>query len=125
MEVFSEHKADLFRFERLYPAPDWAKPPAVKPAKKKRRRDSEVVASEEEEESTSGDDMDADSDYISAQPLAKLLKDADTLTRGANTRPNKRRKLQPEVLDIQRMKDISGTQPVCNYLLIIPLIDHY
>ena len=118
MEIFSEQKVDFFRFERLYPAPDWAKPPAVKSAKKKRRRDSEVVSSEEEQ-STSGDDMDVDSDDISAQPLAKLLKDADTLTRGANTGPNKRRKLQPEVLDIQRMKDISGTQPVCNYLLII------
>ena len=124
MEIFSEHKADFFRFERLYPAPDWAKPPAVKSAKTKRRRDSEVVASEEEV-STSGDDMDVDSDDISAQPLAKLLKDADTLTRGANTGPNKRRKLQPEVLDIQRMRDISGTQPVCNYLLIILFIDHY
>lgn len=124
MEIFSEHKADFFRFERLYPAPDWAKPPAVKSAKKKRRRDSEVAASEEEE-STSGDDMDVDSDDISVQPLAKLLKDADTLTRGANTGPIKRRKLQPEVLDIQRMKDISGIQPVCNYLPIMPLIDHY
>ena len=123
MEIFNEHKADFFRFERLYPAPDWAKPSVAKSAKKKRRRDPEAVASEEE--STSGDDMDVDSDDISAQPLAKLLKDADTLTRGANTGPNKRRKLQPEVLDIQRMKDISGTQPVCNYLLIIPLIDHY
>ncbi|OCL01251.1 WD40 repeat-like protein [Glonium stellatum] len=98
------------QFERLYPAPDWAKTPVVKSAKKKRRRDSEVAASSEEE-STSGDDMDVDSDDISAQPLAKLLKDADTLTRGVNTKPNKRRKLQPEVLDIQRMKDIGGTQP--------------
>ncbi|OCK82997.1 WD40 repeat-like protein [Lepidopterella palustris CBS 459.81] len=98
------------QFERLYPAPEWANPPASKSTKKKRRRSSDAMSSSEDED-YSADDMDVDDDHLSAQPLAKLLKDVDALTRRTNSGPNKRRKLQPEVIDIQRMKDISGALP--------------
>lgn len=98
---------DRSRFERLYPVPEWAD--AATASKKKRRRGSEAAGSSEEE--SSEDDMDVDDD-VAAQPLAKLLRDAESLTKATANRPNKRRKLRPEVLDIQRTKDISGTSPV-------------
>ncbi|OJD37080.1 wd40 repeat-like protein [Diplodia corticola] len=97
------------QFERLYPTPDWAVPAARRPSK--RRKISEHDRSSADEDESSNEDMDIDEVDLSAQPLAKLLKDADSLTRRATTGPAKRRKLRPEVLDIQRTKDISGMQP--------------
>jgi U3 small nucleolar RNA-associated protein 18 len=58
--------------------------------------------------------MDLDSEDLSQQPLARLLQDADTVTKRTsivNGEPRKR-KLRPEVIDIQRMKDIVNSGPV-------------
>ncbi|KAK8227477.1 WD40-repeat-containing domain protein [Phyllosticta capitalensis] len=99
------------QFERLHPTPEWAqKGGATRKPSKKRRRISQAGESSAEETS-SDEDMDVDEDDISTQPLAQLLKDADGLTRGHEKGVAKKRKLRPEVLDIQRTKDISGTQP--------------
>ncbi|EKG17870.1 hypothetical protein MPH_04926 [Macrophomina phaseolina MS6] len=98
------------QFERLYPTPDWASPATIRPSKK-RRKISENEGSSAEEDASSDEDMDIDDDDLSAQPLAKLLKDADSLTRRADKGAGKKRKLKPEVLDIQRTKDITGMQP--------------
>lgn len=99
------------QFERLYPAPDWATPPTRRPSKK-RRKIGEEEASSADEDASSDEDMDIDDEHLSTQPLAKLLKDADSLTSRAEKGAGKKRKLRPEVLDIQRTKDISGMQPV-------------
>jgi U3 small nucleolar RNA-associated protein 18 len=56
--------------------------------------------------------MDVDEDDLSAQPLARLLQDADSLTRRTETNGSIKRKLRPEVIDIQRMKDITTSGPV-------------
>jgi U3 small nucleolar RNA-associated protein 18 len=56
--------------------------------------------------------MDVDEDDLSAQPLARLLQDADSLTRRAETHGSNKRKLRPEVIDIQRIKDITTSGPV-------------
>ncbi|KAK0660188.1 U3 small nucleolar RNA-associated protein 18 [Lasiodiplodia hormozganensis] len=98
------------QFERLYPTPDWAVPATRRPSRK-RRKISEDAGSSAEEDASSDEDMDIDDDDLSAQPLAKLLKDADSLTRRDTTGVGKKRKLRAEVLDIQRTKDISGIQP--------------
>lgn len=101
------------QFERLYPTPEWATPATRRPSKK-RRKISENEGSSADEDASSDEDMDIDGeDNLSAQPLAKLLKDADSLTRRTEKGLGKKRKLKPEVLDIQRTKDISGMQPVC------------
>lgn len=55
--------------------------------------------------------MAVDGEDLSAQPLARLLQDADSLTRRTDTGAAKR-KLRPEVIDIQRMKDIATKGPV-------------
>lgn len=98
------------QFERLYPTPDWAVP-ATRRLSRKRRKISEDAGSSAEEDASSDEDMDIDDDDLSAQPLAKLLKDADSLTRRDTTGVDRKRKLRAEVLDIQRTKDISGIQP--------------
>jgi len=96
------------RYERLYPFPEWASH-AKEPAKKKRKRSSEAAQSSEDEGITSEDGMELDGEVLSAQPLAKLLQDADSLTRSTVARSVK---LRPEVLDIQRTKDVGVSQPV-------------
>jgi len=104
------------QYERLYQAPDWANP---QPSHhKKRPRHADDISSGSE----AGDsdiDMDGDSSDLVVQPLAKLLQGGGALTRGRDTGPNKKRKLRPEVLDIQRMKDISGVQPVRTFSRLI------
>lgn len=93
------------QYERLYPMPDWA----VHATGKKRRRTMDDDESGEDSES----DMDMDED-ISAQPLAKLLKDADILSRHSRI-PSKRRKLQAGTVDIQRLKDVMKSGPVSDH----------
>ncbi|KAF1350361.1 WD40 repeat-like protein [Lizonia empirigonia] len=91
------------QYERLYPAPAWA----AHATGKKRRRTMDDDESGEE----SGSDMDVDEDDLSTQPLARLLKDADILSRNVARGPAKRRKLQAGTIDIQRLKDVSKAGP--------------
>lgn len=104
------------QYERLYPAPAWA----AHATGKKRRRTMDDDESGEE----SGSDMDVDEDDLSTQPLARLLKDADILSRNVARGPAKRRKLQAGTIDIQRLKDVSKAGPVsfCHATLNIALI---
>jgi hypothetical protein len=95
------------QYQRLYPTPDWALQATGK-LKRKRTRTAEEGESEEE----SASDMDVDDDDLSTQPLARLLKDADILSRVSNG-PAKRRKLQAGTVSIQRLKDVSSKGPVC------------
>jgi U3 small nucleolar RNA-associated protein 18 len=97
------------QFELLNPAPEWARSAMQQPARKKRRLSAE---GSEDNEDFSADEMDIDGDVPSAQPLAALLQNAESLTRASNLLPgSKKRKLRPEVIDIQRTKDIPGIQP--------------
>lgn len=91
------------QFERLNPVPEWAKD-ASRPAKRRRR------SSAASDSSMSSNDMDLDDTDLSTLPLARLLQDAGALTRTPNS-TNKKPKLRPEVLDIQRTRDISLVQP--------------
>lgn len=107
-----EYVARLRRqFERLQPAPEWASPAA------KRRKT---------EEDTSDLSMDEDEveEDLSAQPLAKLLQNIGDLTKSeANaTSAGKKRKLRQGVLDIQRLKDVGGNQPVRKYINFIYML---
>lgn len=94
------------QYERLYPAPEWAAHATGK-AKKRRRTVDDDESGEE-----SGSDMDVDDEDASTQPLARLLKDADVLSRNTARGPAKRRKLQAGTIDIQRLKDVSKAGPV-------------
>ena len=95
------------QFTMLNPTPEWALHAVEKPALKKRRL-SENVGSEE---NASEEEMDLDDDLPSAAPLSKLLQDAQSLVRQSGAGAGKKRKIRPEVIDIQRNKDIPGIQP--------------
>ncbi|CAK1367395.1 putative U3 small nucleolar RNA-associated protein 18 [Cercospora beticola] len=95
------------QFELLNPTPQWAQTALQRPAKKKRRT-SDYVGSDED---VSENDMDIDGDLPSTAPLDQLLQDAASLVRQAGPGAGKKRKIRPEVIDIQRQKDIPGVQP--------------
>ncbi|EXJ91432.1 hypothetical protein A1O1_04544 [Capronia coronata CBS 617.96] len=93
------------QYERLHPTPEW-----VAYARKRRR-----LASQDKESGDSDTDesMDDGEHLTSAQPLAELLRSASSLTRSvpAGERSKGVRKLRPEVIDIQRCKDVAGSGP--------------
>lgn len=91
------------QFQRLHPVPEWADPNKQRKAGK---GDSDL---------SDADDMDTDdeNEQMSTQPLAKLLQGATDLTRiEDNTQAGGKKKLRQEVLDIHRLKDVGGDQPV-------------
>ncbi|TKA76727.1 hypothetical protein B0A49_01172 [Cryomyces minteri] len=95
------------QFQLLNPVPVWADKSARQSSRKRRRRTSGSSA----EESSSADDMETNDGEVEAQPLAKLLRDFDSLTRRTENGTSRKRKLRSEVIDIQRMKDVTGVQP--------------
>lgn len=57
--------------------------------------------------------MSTGSDIISASPLIKLFQQPNTLVRlDQEPERGKKRKLRPEVIDMQRTKDVGAAQPV-------------
>lgn len=103
------------QFERLNPIPDWANPSGTNRPRKRRRTSRDADSSDE---SSSGDEMAVDDDDLSVQPLAKLLQNADSLTQTTSANPSGRKRLRPEVIDIQRTKDVGGIQPVSVSLIM-------
>lgn len=95
------------QFELLNPPPAWAQHALDRFATKRRRlsadRDSQVEDSQ--------DEMDLDDELPSVAPLTKLLQDAESLVRQSGTGTGKKRKLRPEVISIQKLKDVPGIQP--------------
>lgn len=86
------------QFLVLNPLPKWAKDPEGRPAKRRRR--SSAAASDSSASSDDGDEE------LSAAPLEKLLRDVGRL---AGRGEEKRKRLRPEVIDIQRTRPIPDT----------------
>lgn len=98
------------QFQRLHPVPEWADA-------NKQRRTGKV-----DSDLSDADDMDTDNEdeEMSTQPLAKLLQGATDLTRVEdNTQAGGKKKLRQEVLDIHRLKDVGGDQPVGSSLALV------
>ncbi|KAG9247935.1 WD40-repeat-containing domain protein [Calycina marina] len=91
------------QFELLHPIPDWAQQ-SSRPAKRQRRSSAGSNSSFSTDE-----EMDLDETDPSTLPLARFLQDANSLIRSAPP-AGKKQKLRPEVLDIQRTRDIPGIQ---------------
>ena len=102
------------QYERLYPIPEWA---SREQLSKKRRRISEADGSSERDNSADEISMDDDSESLSAQPLAQLLQNASPLNLTSASNAPSTAKLRPELIDIQRSKDVGGSQPVSFYFL--------
>ncbi|CAN8099601.1 unnamed protein product [Discula destructiva] len=103
------------QYLKFNPLPAWAKEAAADGKKKRRRRSSAASAASgsaasgleaSDEDDDEDDDDDDDDDDLSVLPLDKFLRDASALN-GEGRR--KTRKLRPEVLDIQRTRDIPDT----------------
>ena len=93
------------QYESLHPTPEW-----ITYAKRKRRTSTGVdhSASDSDSDILMGDT----SSTSSVQPLADLLRTAGSLTRtDTPSAGGKRRKLRPEVIDIQRAKDVTTSNP--------------
>ncbi|KAM5355820.1 hypothetical protein ACJ41O_002466 [Fusarium nematophilum] len=81
------------QYLRLNPLPGWAREADGRPTKRRRR-------SSAASDSDAGSDSDSE---ISAQPLEKFLRDVNRLAGAGST---KKRRLRPEVIDIQRTREI-------------------
>lgn len=88
------------QYQRLHPAPAWARQSDDRPTKRRRRSSATSDSS-----AASGD---GDGDGASAQPLEAFLRDVRRLA-GLDGPSRPRRRLQPEVLEIQRARDIPDT----------------
>lgn len=103
------------QFERLHPRPAWALQAENGNRRKKKRRSSFQEGSGDEIDSDDSIDL----EEIDVQPLSKLLRSTDLLTESPSSDSSKRI-LRAGILDIQRSKDIGGTQPVRRILPIHP-----
>ena len=99
------------QFERLYPVPDWANPSAANNVVEQKKRRPSNMSDNAEQSSTDDDGMSVGSDDMSTQPLAKLLQ-MTNLTHPEYSASGTRRKLRPDVIDVHRLKDVGGAQPV-------------
>ncbi|KAI1208879.1 WD40 repeat-like protein [Annulohypoxylon truncatum] len=90
------------QYLRLNPLPAWARETEERPTKR-RRRSSAVANDSDISEDEADDEGDAEE---SALPLDKFLRDASSLK---ETKTQKSKKLRPEVIDIQRSRDIPDT----------------
>ncbi|KAI4289065.1 MAG: hypothetical protein L6R35_001668 [Caloplaca aegaea] len=99
------------QFERLYPAPDWAS----------RTRDHENQTGNinrsfntfhaSSQDSSSEGEMSVGFGGISVPPLAKLLQTPGAFVQAKAHSSTGKRKLRPELIDMQRAKDVGGAQP--------------
>ena len=99
-----------WHYERLHPAPQWARQSTArsKLSRKKRRFDT---GSSDGSETASDDDFSDSTGDRSVQPLAKLLQNITGLTNPSRT-TNSYTKLRPEIIDVHRLKDIGDIKPV-------------
>jgi U3 small nucleolar RNA-associated protein 18 len=86
------------QYERLHPTPEW-----VTHARKKRKLSNGTQANDDSDSDVSMDDSPS---IRPVQPLSELLRSAGSLTRTTSQTGGKHRPLRPEVIDIQRTKDV-------------------
>ncbi|KAL9026963.1 MAG: hypothetical protein Q9196_004450 [Gyalolechia fulgens] len=100
------------QFESLYPVPDWVIQAQSKANISANSRRSLIAHQRSSPGSSSEDEMSVDSDEISAPPLAKLFQQPGAFIRPGQGPQRGKRKLRPEVIDMQRTKDVGVAQPV-------------
>lgn len=99
------------QYERLCPVPEWANPPATQRSlPRTRRRDSN--SSGKTEVMLSKDERSLESEELSVQPLAKLLRSSGNFIQSTPANFGQKRKLRPELIDVHRTKDVGIAQPV-------------
>ncbi|KAL8675297.1 MAG: hypothetical protein Q9168_000326 [Polycauliona sp. 1 TL-2023] len=99
------------QFEQLNPVPLWVGQARATKISDDRRKQSNKATSGSDPDSSSESEMSVDSDELSAPPLAELLQQPSALLSSANDISKGRRRLRPEVIEIQRTKDVGLAQP--------------
>ncbi|KAL8883001.1 MAG: hypothetical protein Q9198_000090 [Flavoplaca austrocitrina] len=103
------------QFELLNHVPLW-----VGQSRAKRKTDNDLdhnnnnnntAFPDSDPDSSSEGAMSVDSDQLLAPPLAKLLQQPGALLSSETDTPRGKRKLRPEVIDMQRTKDVGVAQP--------------
>ncbi|KAH6689026.1 U3 small nucleolar RNA-associated protein [Plectosphaerella plurivora] len=92
------------QFVVLNPLPKWAKESEGRPAKRRRR--SSAAASDENSSDSSDEEGNEGGDDLAAAPLEKLLRDVRSLAGRGGADAAKKKRLRPEVIDIQRTRPI-------------------
>ncbi|KAK0734045.1 WD40-repeat-containing domain protein [Lasiosphaeria miniovina] len=93
------------QYLRLYPQPAWARDAAAGSKDGSRRRRSSATSRGKDGDESSASENSDDDDFDSTLPLETFLRNAHSFT-GGTSGANKRRKLRPETIDIQRTRDI-------------------
>ncbi|KAL8999759.1 MAG: hypothetical protein Q9169_001432 [Polycauliona sp. 2 TL-2023] len=99
------------QFEQLNPVPLWAVQPQTKKVSNRTRVQRKRASSGSGPDSPSDSEMSVDSDELSALPLANFLQQPGAFLSSETGVPRNRRKLRPDVIEIQRMKDVGLAQP--------------
>ncbi|KAL8930874.1 MAG: hypothetical protein Q9208_000415 [Pyrenodesmia sp. 3 TL-2023] len=99
------------QYERLCPAPQWASPASFKSIRSKNGVRRLRASPNLSRTSGSEHEMSVDSEDMSAPPLASLLKQPGAFLQSDQVTPRGNKKLRPEVIDIQRTKDVGTAQP--------------
>ncbi|KAI4172178.1 MAG: hypothetical protein LQ343_003738 [Gyalolechia ehrenbergii] len=99
------------QFEHLYPIPDWIIQAQSKTNRHANSRRSLIASPGSNQGSSSEDEMCVDSNELSVPPLAKLLQQPDACIRPDQGAQRGKKKLRPEVIDMQRTKDVGVAQP--------------
>lgn len=101
------------QYLKMHPTPQWVEDAIEMRRGRKRRKTSD---GEELTDSSDSDvEMEGTETFSGHRPLADLLRDASSLTRTASIKG--KRKLRPEVIDIQRTKHIANEGPVSLFRL--------
>ena len=99
----------------MYPSPQWALKAGASGVKKKKG-----LLDKDNSDDISASDMEEDEDELSTQPLAKLLKSADILSRTTKD-TGKHQQLRAGRIDIQHLARIGKRR---NISLIYSDLDH-
>ena len=106
------------QYLRLHPTPAWAKQDAHSHSyrkKRRRRSDSSDGLNASDSDSASDDShVSVSSSSRSTKPLASFLQNTSGLLRASSNPhdyPNKKRRISPSTITVQRLKDVGSTQP--------------
>lgn len=100
------------QFERLYPAPDWASRTKNHKHQTGNINRSFNTFDASNQDSSSEGEVSVGFGGISVPPLAKLLQTPGAFVQAKTHISTGKRKLRPELIDMQRTKDVGGAQPV-------------
>ncbi|KAI4114558.1 MAG: hypothetical protein LQ345_004682 [Seirophora villosa] len=99
------------QFERLYPVPAWASRTRDHRHQGSNRDRIPNTSHVSSQDSSSEGEVSAEADGISVPPLSRLLQKPGAFDQAKQHVTAGKRKLRPEVIDVQRAKDVGNAQP--------------